>query len=121
MAKKTMARKSLSDKRSMDTAEDMSATDSGAKVPRSAVLGAGLVLTLCLLALVAFLGWHAWKRYQAAISNLFNNAGIIQLKPGPWGNLGYVPITIAAPYQLLNVRKIEETPVKWYFEGLDKN
>ena len=45
------------------------------------------------------------------------NEGTIALKPGPWGNLTCLPITIAAPTELLNVRKTEENPVRWFFKG----
>jgi len=38
-------------------------------------------------------------------------------KPGPWGNLGFLPITIAAPAELLSVRNNEEKPVRWFFPG----
>jgi hypothetical protein len=42
----------------------------------------------------------------------------IKVKPGPWGNMVYVPITLAAPQELLKVRSIESTPIKWLLEGV---
>ncbi len=46
--------------------------------------------------------------------------GIIALKPGPWGSLEYLPITVAAPEELLKVRGIESTPVTWFFKGFSR-
>ena len=45
------------------------------------------------------------------------NVGTVALKPGPWGNLTSLPITIAAPTELLAVKKTEENPVRWFFNS----
>lgn len=45
------------------------------------------------------------------------DVGTFPLKDGPWGNLEYLPISIAAPTELLNVKKTEEMPVRWLFKG----
>jgi hypothetical protein len=42
--------------------------------------------------------------------------GAIALKPGPWGNIEYVPIEIAPPDELLPVRFWESQELGWTFE-----
>jgi hypothetical protein len=44
--------------------------------------------------------------------------GKVTLHPGPWGELEYLPITIVAPKEILNVKDIETRPLRWYFEGI---
>jgi len=46
--------------------------------------------------------------------------GRVKLKPGPWGNVEYLPITIAPPRKLLRVQGIEDHPLRWYFTGATK-
>jgi hypothetical protein len=46
--------------------------------------------------------------------------GRVKLKPGPWGNIEFLPITIAPPRKLLRVQGIEEHGVRWYFTGATK-
>ena len=41
----------------------------------------------------------------------------VTVSTGPWGELSYVPITIAAPDELLPVHKFEATPAHWVFIG----
>ena len=38
-----------------------------------------------------------------------------QLRPGPWGDVYYTPFTIAAPEELLPLRKLEESGTRWVF------
>lgn len=38
-------------------------------------------------------------------------------KPGPWGDLSYIPFTIAAPDDLLPVRTLESKGTHWFFKG----
>jgi hypothetical protein len=39
----------------------------------------------------------------------------IPLHPGPWGEAYYTPFTIAAPEELLPLRKLEENGTRWVF------
>jgi hypothetical protein len=39
-------------------------------------------------------------------------------KQGPWGELEYVPITIAAPEELIQVKGIEAVTNRWFFGGV---
>jgi hypothetical protein len=48
-------------------------------------------------------------------------AGRVKAKPGPWGELDYLPITIAAPAEMLKVRGIEEERPRWHFRGMTRN
>lgn len=49
------------------------------------------------------------------------DVGTFPLKDGPWGNLEYLPISIAAPTELLNVKRTEEMPVRWFFKGYTRD
>ena len=49
------------------------------------------------------------------------DVGTIHLKAGPWGDLQYLPISIAAPTALLNVQKTEESPVRWFFKDYTRD
>ena len=40
---------------------------------------------------------------------------------GPWGELEYIPITIAPPEELLPIRHLEANPVHWFFGGWASN
>ena len=42
------------------------------------------------------------------------------LRPGPWGELYSVPVTISAPEELLPVQAIESAGVHWFFKDLDR-
>lgn len=46
--------------------------------------------------------------------------GRITLRPGPWGVVEYLPITIAPPRKLLRVQAIEDEAMHWYFTGMDR-
>jgi len=54
---------------------------------------------------------------QPVVNVYPSDVGTIRLQEGPWGDLEYLPISIAAPTELLNVRNTEETPVRWFFKG----
>lgn len=43
--------------------------------------------------------------------------GKVVLRPGPWGDLEYLPITIVAPQEILKVKDTETRKLRWYFEG----
>jgi hypothetical protein len=43
--------------------------------------------------------------------------GSILCKPGPWGDLSYIPFTIAAPDDLLPIRTLEQKGTHWFFKG----
>lgn len=45
--------------------------------------------------------------------------GAYLAKPGPWGELEFVPMTISAPEETLPVRKLMEARPLWFFPGLD--
>ncbi len=47
-------------------------------------------------------------------------SGRVKLRPGPWGEVEYLPITIAAPRKLLRVQAVEDESVEWYFPGLSR-
>jgi hypothetical protein len=42
------------------------------------------------------------------------------LKPGPWGNLEFTPITIAAPDEILPVRALETQGTHWRFDNVSR-
>ena len=45
----------------------------------------------------------------------------VALKPGPWGALECVPMSIAPPSELLPVRAIEGETVHWFFGGMSRD
>ncbi|HEX2613424.1 MAG TPA: hypothetical protein VHO02_07510 [Fibrobacteria bacterium] len=47
-------------------------------------------------------------------------SGRIKLRPGPWGDVAYLPITIAAPRRLLRVQGVEDEKLEWYFPGMTR-
>ena len=87
-----------------------------------------LLYTLPLLALLA-VGIFLTGRLSVKLLPLAKpvvyvypgDAGTLPLKDGPWGNLEYLPISIAAPTELLNVKRTEETPVCWFFKGYTRD
>jgi hypothetical protein len=72
-----------------------------------------IVVVLLIALTVGFLGGR---------SALFGNdvdpsGGRIKLKPGPWGEVEYLPITIAAPRKLLRIQGTESDEILWYLTG----
>ena len=49
------------------------------------------------------------------------HGGTVALKPGPWGKLEWVPMSIAPPNELLPVRVIEGETVHWFFGGMSRD
>jgi len=72
------------------------------------------VLIIVVLAVTA--GFFAGR--SAFFGNEIDpSEGRIKLKPGPWGEVEYLPITIAAPRKLLRIQGLETDPVRWYLTG----
>ena len=42
-------------------------------------------------------------------------AGVVRGQPGPWGELGYTPISIAAPDEVLPLQAMEAKPLVWFW------
>lgn len=81
-----------------------------------------LILLVVALAGGIFVGRNTVK--PSAIPQTTVNpadAGTIPLKPGPWGNLEYLPITIAAPDELLQVQNTLNTSVRWLFKDYTRD
>jgi hypothetical protein len=81
---------------------------------RVAVLGvAGIIIGLLG-------GYLAGKRIgfdEAAGQRRQMPNGSILCAPGPWGDIAYIPFTIAAPDDLLPVRTMEAEGTPWFFKG----
>ena len=45
---------------------------------------------------------------------------VIPGKPGPWGQLSYVPITLSLPDEFIFVPPANQPPVRWVFHGMSK-
>jgi hypothetical protein len=73
----------------------------------------------CLLvgSAVGYYAGHRLGFQQAADRRRELPNGSILCKPGPWGDLSYIPFTIAAPDDLLPVRIIENGGTHWLFKG----
>ena len=75
--------------------------------------GIGLVLGLPL----GFLAGHKIGFDEGADHRRQSPNGSILCKPGPWGDLSYIPFSIAAPDNLLPVRTLESIGTRWFFKG----
>jgi hypothetical protein len=42
------------------------------------------------------------------------------LKPGPWGRLAKIPLTISAPEEILPIRSLEAAGTRWFFGGVSR-
>ena len=49
------------------------------------------------------------------------HGGTVALKPGPWGKIEWVPMSIAPSNELLPVRAIEGETVHWFFGGMSRD
>ena len=80
---------------------------------------------MVLLVVGSFLiGLKSGKRLppsQPVINVYPGDVGTSPLAEGPWGDLEYLPISIAAPTELLNVKTTEATPVRWFFKGYTRD
>ena len=72
-----------------------------------------------LAALVA--SYHAGRASLIATGAVEAVQGRVKLKPGPWGDVEYLPITIAAPRKLLRVQAVENETIHWYFAGMARH
>ena len=84
--------------------------------PRKIVPVGYLLILLVVFAVGAFLGSKI-LRSTSNNSNIWANKEMVELKSGPWGQVGYFPITLVAQEELLNPRETENTAVKWTFQG----
>jgi hypothetical protein len=66
-----------------------------------------------LIAVLA--GYYLGRTDLIASGEREPSEGRIKLRPGPWGDVEYLPITIAPPRKLLRVQAIEDQAVHWYF------
>ena len=76
-----------------------------------------LSLFIATLSIGILVGRKSINLYRPPAPIYPANVGTVALKPGPWGNLTCLPITIAAPTELLNVRETEQQPVRWFLKG----
>jgi hypothetical protein len=93
----------------------------------SAVSGSRRWLILGMLILAAGLGigyltgsawpWKKLARHEALTDLTVMPDDARPLKPGPWGNLEYLPMSIEPPEEYLAPRSLEETDRRWSFEG----
>jgi hypothetical protein len=91
---------------SQEAAPPKSESTSKKKISPAALLAIGILLG------AAFMKWHD----HAEESGSVNSAVLGQhLRPGPWGDIYYTPFTIAAPEELLPMRKLEENGTRWIF------
>lgn len=44
----------------------------------------------------------------------------VAVRPGPWGELRYVPLSIAAPEELLPLRAVQEEGTRWFFRNYSR-
>lgn len=75
------------------------------------------VWMILVLVLAVFGGYYLGRSDLLDSGELDPSKGRIRLRPGPWGDVEYLPITIAPPRKLLRVQAIEDQAVHWYFPG----
>jgi hypothetical protein len=87
-----------------------SAKKSGRPSSTALIGGAALILTLGA-------GFLAGRLTRSGGNESESASDRVQLRAGAWGDLEYVPITIAAPTEMLKVRGVEDAKVQWFFTG----
>jgi hypothetical protein len=60
-------------------------------------------------------------RHEPAPSSSAYTQGSRTLKSGPWGEIEVIPMSIAAPTELLPIRRWETDPTHWIFKGYSKD
>jgi hypothetical protein len=65
-------------------------------------------------------GFYAGRATILASGAVEAVSGRVTLRPGPWGEVEYLPITIAAPRRLLRVQSVEDEGLNWYFPGMSR-
>ena len=79
-----------------------------------------LLLLVCLLPAVFLLGRReSLGSVKASARTL--PVETISGHPGPWGNLEYVRISIAAPEEFLSVQSLEASVTHWYFRDYSRD
>ena len=68
-----------------------------------------------LLAAAFGAGWRLHSRPAGAGSVAPLSSDGTRCRLGPWGEMEFLPIRIAAPEELLPVQLLEETPTRWVF------
>jgi hypothetical protein len=90
-------------------------TDAWQRAVKSRVLWVALGVTLAV-----FIGYYAGRASIHATGAIESTNGRVKLRPGPWGDVEYLPITIAAPRKLLRVQAIEDEVLQWHFTGMSR-
>jgi hypothetical protein len=74
-----------------------------------------------MVAILAF--WPSHRRAGPAANLPLPTASADEFpqgKPGTWGRLAYVPLTIELPDEFVSVPSAAQPPIRWFFEGYTK-
>src|ERR1043165_3843101 len=74
-----------------------------------------VALLIVLVVILPMLSWKIASSTHSSKPDRLEPGKIYQSKPGPWGNLEYVRISLELPDHFVNVDEID-TP-NWYFRG----
>jgi len=85
--------------------------------PIRKVIIVAAVLLLASLSGASFLLGRKSAQVHCPPVNTAAPDAVSLVHPGPWGNLEYIPITIAAPEEFLGVQQVEHSIVHWVFPG----
>jgi hypothetical protein len=86
------------------------------RIPVRRVIRRGLLVVVgMILGALALFFFQGTKGQGAQDSEIGT-----RLRPGPWGELYSVPITISAPEELLPAHAVESAGTRWIFKGLDR-
>ena len=83
-----------------------------------AVLLTGPWLIVALL--VGRTAFHSSLAGPAVEVSQATSEQVVEGKPGPWGHLEYVPMTIGPPDEFVFVPPADYPPIRWFFQGYSK-
>jgi hypothetical protein len=79
------------------------------------------LLVLPGIAVASFLTGRGQTHEASKANRTDTTEGAARLKPGPWGELTYIPVTISPPTDILPVRNLEAQAPRWFFKGLTRD
>ncbi|MBI3881206.1 MAG: hypothetical protein HY301_14225 [Verrucomicrobia bacterium] len=73
-------------------------------------------LLVCALLITGLLvGGNLWRPRAVVDHPSLSRDGFLPCKPGPWGDLEYLPITIEPPEEHITLPRLKPEEVRWFF------
>ena len=89
--------------------------------PLLLLLGILLVLPWVLVAYLLGGGAGHASRPPAAAAAASASPRVVTAKPGPWGHMEYIPMSIDLPDEFVFVPPPDHPPIRWFFQGYTKD